>query len=126
VERPAAERVFEELAPRFIEQNPGFPAMVGAVVCVDVSGCGAWTVDLTDRPGVRRGLCENARCTLRISAEDFDSLFAGGSIRDWLDAFTGRRIEFSGHLPTAIKLQRLFAAVAEDPELQARLVFPDG
>ncbi len=126
MEQPTAQWVFEDMAPKFIEANPDFPPMVGAVISVDLVGAGAWTVDLANEPGVRRGLCEDARCTLRMPAEDFDALLENGTIRDWLAAFKDRRIEFAGHLPTAIKLQRLFAAVTEDPELQARFTLPAG
>ncbi|MCL5291497.1 MAG: SCP2 sterol-binding domain-containing protein [Actinobacteria bacterium] len=114
-----ASYIFDHLAPKFIEDNPGFPCRVNAVVSIDIlgEGGGSWTFDLTDNPRVYRGLADDAKCTLTVSASDFYALLAGGSLSDCLEAFKQKRINFRGHLPTALRLERLLVSLAKDPAI---------
>lgn len=112
-----ARYIFDDLVPKFIAEHPEYPKKVNAVLVFNLEGPGggSWTVDLKDDPGVYQGIADNAKCTMIISSLDFHALLAGGTIGDWLAAFKQKRIDFTGHLPTFLKLERLFVSMRQDP-----------
>lgn len=108
--------IFDHLIPGFIEAHPEYVRRVDAIVSVSLKGEGGgeWTIEMTQNPRARRGLSNNAKCTLSMSVADFDHLLKNGGVSDWLVAFKQRKIHFEGHLPTALKLERLFVAMGKD------------
>lgn len=114
--RLTASYIFDHLIPQFIEDHPEFARKVDAVLSVSLEGQegGEWTIDMTECPQVYRGLSDRAKCTLIMSVEDFHDLLENGGLSDWLRAFKQRKIHFKGHLPTALRLERLFVAMGKD------------
>lgn len=109
--------IFEQVLPDLARSRPDITKAINAILAIELSGedGGAWSLDLTGTPAVVEGVCEGARCIIRMEAVNFSNLLKTRRIAPWLTAFTKREIRVEGDMPTVIKLgQMLSAAVKKE------------
>lgn len=100
--------IFDHELPRLLPGNLEAVRRIDSVIGVEIIGSGYWTLDLTENPVIERGKTKEAKCTISATTDDFKMLLANGSTRRLLQAFTEKRIQITGHLPTILKLEGLF------------------
>ena len=97
-------KVFEEIIPQRINENPDLAKSVNASYkfVVTGEGGGTWIVDLTkEPPEIKEGDGE-AQCTITISSEDFVAMLEGKL--DGQMAFMTGKLKIAGDMSAAMKL----------------------
>ncbi len=88
--------------------NPDALKGINATYQFNLSGDdgGEWTIALTDdNSEVRSGPCDDAQCTISMSAADFMAMI-GGSLNPNLAFMTGK-LKVTGEIGLALKLQSI-------------------
>lgn len=114
--RSAGNHFMDCLVPQLLAERPEIARRVDAVIGVELTGEGGgyWTLDLTSAPSIRKGKTKEPAGTLSADVDVFESLVAGASVRDCLEAFKKKRIRATGHLPTILKLEILVRSIGRD------------
>jgi len=104
-----AQKLFNQVMPKELENNPQKSDDVNAIFLFKVSGDkgGVWTIDLKNNPPqIIQGDQGNADCTVEMSDEDFEKAFESTANAMML-MFSGK-IKVSGDPMLATKLQEVF------------------
>ncbi len=122
---PQLRELFETRLAKAVSLHPEVKSMVMGYVNLQLTGedsC-AYSVDLREEAGipVLPGLCEDARCGITMDSAEFKRLVEEGTVTGWLDAFKARRINFTGSLVTALRLQAIISEIAGNEETRRQL-----
>lgn len=103
-----AKKIFEEVLPANLKENPDKAKDTDAIFVFNLSGDegGVWTVDLTkDEDFVSEGESDDAQCTVTMSDTDFVDMWTGDL--NPMQAFMTGKISIAGDMGLAMKLQNL-------------------
>lgn len=109
-------QIFEHILPEMAKRHIDITRSINAVLAIELTGenGGSWSLDLTGEPRSIQGLSDDARCVIRMEADRFSDLLKTRKITPWLSAFTKRKINVSGDMPTVIKLGQLLTNAVKD------------
>ena len=100
----SAKEFFDTLETRV---DAGKAQGINASYLFDVTGAGAWKVDVEDASGVKVTEGEtDAATTITIGEDDFEKL-VGGELNP-MTAFMTGKLKVKGDMGAAMKLQKLF------------------
>ncbi len=100
-------KVFEEIIPERMKENPDLAKSINATYkfVVTGEGGGTWVVDLTKEPPEVREEDTDANCTITIAAEDFVAMLEGKL--DGQMAFMTGKLKIAGDMSLAMKLGQI-------------------
>lgn len=101
-----ARKIFEEVLPANLAENPEKAKSTDAVYVFNLTGDegGVWTLDFTkDDDFVSEGESEEAQCTVTMSDSDFVDMWEGRL--NPAQAFMMNKISIQGNMGLAMKLQ---------------------
>ena len=103
-----ARKLFENVLPQILRDNPARAEKLGAAICFDIlgEGGGTWIVDAVSRPPrVTKGTGASS-CTVRAQAVDFQAMLAEPKAA--LSLFQQGKIQVTGDTAAATRFHLLF------------------
>jgi len=101
-------KLFNEELPAALSKNADDAKTIGAKYQLNVTGEGAWNIDVSSTgPACKAGEGE-ADCTITIAADDFQKLIENPQANGMQLFFAGK-LKVAGNQMLAMKLQKLFS-----------------
>jgi len=99
---------FTDYLPKKIAQKPELQASVKNAIVFDITGAGAWTLDLLTAPGsVVAGADANPGCTITVDKANWEKILDNpGSA---MSLFMMGKIKVKGSTGLAMQLQKILA-----------------
>ncbi|MCU0681508.1 MAG: SCP2 sterol-binding domain-containing protein [Polyangiaceae bacterium] len=102
-------QLFDQDLPAALSKNEADAKSIGAKYQINVTGAGAWFVDVSDSgPSIKAGEHAGADCTITISQDDFQKLHENPQANG-MALYMQQKLKIVGNPMLAMKLQKLFA-----------------
>ncbi|WP_394836147.1 SCP2 sterol-binding domain-containing protein [Pendulispora rubella] len=101
-------KLFNEELPAALAKNADDAKTIGAKYQLNVTGEGAWNIDVSATGPACKAGEGDADCTITIAAEDFQKLIENPQANGMQLFFAGK-LKVQGNQMLAMKLQKLFS-----------------
>lgn len=100
-------KLFNEEVPAALAAKAADARKIGGKYQLNVTGSGAWTIDLTaDPPTCTAGTADGAQVTIDVAESDFQSLYSDPGAG--MKLFFAGKLKVKGNQMLAMNLQKLF------------------